>query len=114
MNTPILSNRTYDVSKHLALVVLPALGTLYFALSMIWGFPYGEEVVGSIVALEAFLGLVLGVSSNQYKDSDARFDGVMEVIEDEESKRFVMNYDKDPYDLDQQDTVTFKVQKGDL
>lgn len=62
----ILSNRTYDVLKYFAQVVLPALGTLYFALSQIWGLPYGEEVVGTITAIDTFLGVLLKISSNNY------------------------------------------------
>ncbi|MBQ2396430.1 MAG: phage holin [Bacteroidales bacterium] len=46
--------------------VLPAIGTLYFALAGIWGFPYGEEVVGTIAAVDTFLGVILGISTAQY------------------------------------------------
>lgn len=63
----ILSNRAYDILKYIAQIVLPAIGTLYFALSSIWGLPYGEQIVGTITAVDAFLGALLGVSSVQYK-----------------------------------------------
>lgn len=62
-----LSNTVYDVLKWIALYLLPALGTLYFALAGIWNFPFGEEVVGTITALDTFLGVILGISSSQYK-----------------------------------------------
>lgn len=61
-----LSNKTYDVLKWVAQIVLPALGTLYFALASIWGFPHGEQVVGTITAVDAFLGAVLGLSNSNY------------------------------------------------
>ena len=61
-----MSNRTYDVLKYIAQVVLPALGTLYFALAGIWGFPYGEQIVGTITAIDTFLGVLLRISSNNY------------------------------------------------
>lgn len=61
-----MSNSVYDVLKYLAQVVLPAVATLYFALSQIWGFPYGEEIVGTIAAVDAFLGAILQISSDQY------------------------------------------------
>ena len=61
-----MSNKTYDVLKFIAQVILPALGTLYFALAGIWGFPYGEQVVGTITAVDTFLGVCLGISSAQY------------------------------------------------
>ena len=47
-------------------VVLPALGTLYFALASIWGFPYGEEIVGTITAIDTFMGVLLKISSDNY------------------------------------------------
>ena len=62
----MLDNRIYDILKWIALVVLPALGTLYFALASIWGLPYGQEVVGTITAIDTFLGALLGISSVQY------------------------------------------------
>ena len=62
-----LDNRTYDILKNIAQVILPALGTLYFALSQIWGLPYGEQVVGTITALDAFLGAVLHINTAAYK-----------------------------------------------
>ena len=61
-----MSNQTYDVLKFIAQVFLPALGTLYFALSQIWGLPYGEQIVGTITAIDAFMGALLGISSAQY------------------------------------------------
>lgn len=62
-----LSNKAYDILKWIALYLLPALGTLYFALSQIWGFPYGEEIVGTITAIDAFLGAILGISTVNYR-----------------------------------------------
>lgn len=65
-----MSNKTYDVLKYIAQVVLPALGTLYFALAGIWGFPYGEQIVGTITAVDTFLGVLLRISSNNYYRGD--------------------------------------------
>lgn len=61
-----MSNKTYDILKYIAQIVLPALGTLYFALSSIWGLPYGEQIVGTITAVDAFLGALLGISTAKY------------------------------------------------
>lgn len=61
-----MSNKVYDVLKYIAQIVLPAGGTLYFALASIWGLPYGEEVVGTITAVDAFLGALLMISSANY------------------------------------------------
>lgn len=61
-----LSNKAYDVLKWVAQLVLPAVGTLYAALAGLWGFPYGDEVVGTILAVDTFLGAVLGISTAKY------------------------------------------------
>ena len=61
-----MSNKVYDVLKFIAQILLPALGTLYFALAKIWGFPYAAEIVGTISAVDAFLGALLQISTNQY------------------------------------------------
>ena len=61
-----MSNKTYDILKYVTQIVIPALGTLYFALANIWGFPYGEQIVGTLMAVDTFLGVCLGISSKQY------------------------------------------------
>ena len=64
-----LSNKQYDILKWIAMVFLPAAGTLYGTLSSIWGIPYGSEVVETVLAIDTFLGVILGISSIQYKKS---------------------------------------------
>lgn len=61
-----MSNKLYDILKWIAMVVLPAIATLYFALAGIWGLPYAEEIVGTITAVDTFLGVLLGISAAQY------------------------------------------------
>lgn len=65
----VMSNKVYDILKWIALVLLPAIGTLYFAIAGVWGLPYGEQIVGTISAIDTFLGVVLGISSAKYKSS---------------------------------------------
>lgn len=65
-----MSNKLYDVLKWIAMVFLPAVATLYLALAGIWGFPYGEQVVGTITAINTFLGVCLGISSAQYNKTN--------------------------------------------
>jgi len=62
----IFSNNTYDVLKWIAQILLPALGALYFGLAQIWGFPYGEQIVGTIAVVDTFLGVILGISTSNY------------------------------------------------
>lgn len=65
-----MSDKVYDVLKYIAQIVLPALGTLYFALASIWHLPYGEEVVGTITAIDTFLGALLMISSANYNKKE--------------------------------------------
>lgn len=61
-----MSNKIYNVLKWIAMIVLPALATLYLGLSNVWGLPYGEEVSTTITLVNTFLGTVLMISTNQY------------------------------------------------
>lgn len=61
-----MNDKAYDALKWIAMYLLPALGTLYFALAGIWGLPYGEQIVGTITAVDTFLGVILGISASQY------------------------------------------------
>jgi hypothetical protein len=66
-----MSNKVYDILKWIALTLIPALGTLYFGLSQIWGFPLGEEIVGTLTVADTFLGAILGISNVKYKKTSA-------------------------------------------
>lgn len=61
-----MSNQTYDVLKWIAQILLPAIATLYFALARIWELPLAEQIVGTITAIDAFIGVLLGISSANY------------------------------------------------
>lgn len=62
-----LSNKTYDVLKWVALIVLPGIGFLYGSLADIWSLPYAQQIPETITAVELFLGAVLGISNINYK-----------------------------------------------
>ena len=66
-----MTNKMYDILKWIAQYFLPAVGTLYFALAGIWGLPYGEQVAGTITAVDTFLGVLLGISSAQYNKASS-------------------------------------------
>lgn len=79
-----MSDRTYDILKYIAQIVLPAIGTLYFALASIWGLPYGEQIVGTITAVDAFLGAILRISTIRYENEGWEDVYVGDEEEDEE------------------------------
>lgn len=64
--TKMMNDKLYSILKWTAQVALPAAGTLYFALAGIWGLPYGEQIVGTITAVDTCLGVLLGISTAQY------------------------------------------------
>ena len=64
----MMNDKIYKVMKWIAMYFLPAIGTLYFALAGIWNLPYGEQIVGSITAVDTFLGVILGISTAQYNN----------------------------------------------
>lgn len=76
---PLLTSATYDRLKAFNQFVLPACGTLYAALAIIWGFPHGKEVVGSIAAITIFVGVILGWAANRYNNSNEKYDGLFIV-----------------------------------
>lgn len=68
-----MSNKVYDVLKNIALIVLPAIATLYLTVAQIWGLPFGEQIAATITALDVFLGAVLKISSMNYaKEQEAK------------------------------------------
>lgn len=65
------SNKTYDFLKWVAMYLLPGATALWLALAGIWGLPYGEEIGGTLAAVDTFLGVLLGISTAQYnKDKE--------------------------------------------
>lgn len=65
-----MSNKMYDRLKWIAQFLLPAVGTLYFAIAGIWDLPCVEQIVGTITAVDTFLGVILGISTYQYKKGE--------------------------------------------
>ena|SRR5690349_12829653 len=106
---PIITGKLYDVLKFLALVLFPALGTAYFALAGIWGLPSAQEVVGTIVVVDTFLGTVLQISATKYNNSDAKFDGVVGVTETADKLSYVLNLNDDPATLKDKSEIRLKV-----
>ena len=82
-----LDSKVYDILKWVAQLLLPAAGTLYFALAQIWNLPYGEQILGTITAIDTFLGVILGLSNKNYQG-----EGTLRIDTSKE--------DKDSYLLD--------------
>lgn len=99
------NNKVYDVLKWIAMYLLPALGTLYFALASVWGLPYGEQVLGTISAVDAFLGVVLGISKACYPG-----DGTLVLDPNKEDENTIeLNLDGD---LEDGQKIVLRVERG--
>lgn len=109
----MFSNKFYDVLNWIAKILLPALGVLYAGLGSLWDFPKINEVVGTIAAVDLFLGALLNKAKKAYEASDERFDGEIQVEEDVNGKTTASMVVKgDPYDvLEEKDELVFKVNK---
>lgn len=107
--TPFLSDKVYSKLRIFVEILLPAVSTLYFTLAQIWGFPNPEKVVGSIAAITTFLGLILRSARRSYNKSDAKYDGNMNVVEEDGKTVFSLDLKTDPEMLSQKKDITFKV-----
>lgn len=65
-----MNDKTYDILKWIAMILLPAIATLYFTMANIWGLPYAEQIVGTITGVDTFLGVILGISTSRYNNID--------------------------------------------
>jgi hypothetical protein len=113
MKTPWFSDKVYDVLKYIAQIVLPGLGTLYATVGFIWSLPNPDKVVATIVAVDAFLGLLLQLSQKSYEKSDTKYDGELEIEEPEGGPRmFSLHLYAQPEDLVGKDQIVFKVPRS--
>lgn len=110
----LFTNGLYDKLKYFSLVILPAIGALYFGLGQIWGFPEIEKVVGSIAVLDTFIGVLLKKSTDKYYESGANFDGEAIVQPDDGGTKVTLAADRtleDIVDDPGKHSVEFQIQR---
>lgn len=106
---PLLSDGMYNKIKWTAQYFLPAVGTLYFALATIWGLPAAEQVLGTVTALDIFLGAILGLSKKSYEQSDAKYDGAL-IVDTRDDTKDVYRLEVDTLDdVPNKNEITLKV-----
>ena len=89
--------RTYDRLKFVAQIILPALATLMFALGTAWEFDKTVQVVGTITAIDTFLGFILQLSANAYYKNGSNFDGELKMVTDDSGReKVVFDVESDP------------------
>lgn len=109
----MFSNKVYNVLKYVTQIVLPAIGTFYFALASIWGFPHGEEVVGTLTVIITFLGTTLGISTHRYNKNGIGSDGAIVIDQgDDVSGNAYVQFDKELSDIRGKNEIVLKVVKN--
>ena len=78
-----MSDKVYDVLKFIAQIVLPALATFYLTLAGIWSLPYGEQISGTIMAIDTLLGAILMISSTKYNSNTVSAETINNIKESE-------------------------------
>lgn len=106
----MITGKLYDQLKFLSQILLPALGSLYFGLAGIWGLPAAEQIVGTIILIDTFLGVLLGISQSNYNKA---IENAGELIVEQDGKLlFQLDEDKtDMESLGEKKEVRFKVKK---
>lgn len=110
----LFTNSLYDKLQFIAQVFLPALATFWFAVGGIWGLPNTGEIVGTITAADAMLGLLLRASSKKYYETGANFDGDVIVQPEDGGHKVTLSADRpleDIVDEPGKHSVEFKVQR---
>lgn len=105
-----MSNKLYNYLKFLAQIALPALGTLYITLAALWDLPKPQEVAGTILALDTFLGVLLGLQANAY-NKGVMAGGDMIVIDHGDQATATLDLDHPAEDLLEAKEVRFRVKK---
>lgn len=103
------TNKVYDFLKNLALLYLPAAGSLFYGLAQIWHWHHVDEVTGSVSLVIVFLGAILKMSAKSWNQTD-KYDGTIDVQTTPEGKKiFQLNVGSDLDKLDQKEEIWFKV-----
>lgn len=62
-----MTDKGYNILKWIVQYILPALNTLILALGSIWNWDATVPIAATVAAIDVFLGVILGVSANQYQ-----------------------------------------------
>lgn len=106
-----INNKTYDHLKWVAMIFIPAASTLYFSLANVLGLPYAEQVVGTLAAIDTFIGALLGITTAQY---NKRLDGVLNVTSTPEKDIYRIELENDLESLKHDQTLRIKINRNEV
>ena len=105
-----MNDKVYDILKRLVQIVLPAFGVFYMSIGAAWDLPATNQVSDTIIAVCTFIGVALSLGSRSYNKSDAKYDGALDITQNEDgSKVYSLNLNDDTAVLDKKKNVNFKV-----
>lgn len=108
-----LPGKLYDVLKYVTIIGFPALAAFYGSLGDIWGLPKTTEVVGTILTLQVLLGALLVLNQVGWRNSDARYDGVIDPMSaNAQTSSTALTLSTDEYDAANQKEVVLKVKQA--
>lgn len=101
------TNKVYDKIKWIVAIVIPAIIALYSSLASIWGFPYAEQVIATLAAINVFLGVVMKISTASYQKS---YDGTLHVdtVTDNTTDKYLFEVD-DLDNISDKDHIMLKI-----
>lgn len=67
-----MSSKVYDFLKDCSLIYVGAVGVLYKAIAVIWGLPFGDEILATCTALSTFVGTIIKLDNTRYNNSIPR------------------------------------------
>lgn len=70
----LISNKAYDVLKFIAVLILP-LAELVSSLAAVFGWEWGAAVVAVLAAIHSFIGSIIKITSDAYKNCSGENDG---------------------------------------
>lgn len=103
-----MNNKTYDILKRVALIIIPALATFVNAVGIVWGVPYTNEATATITAFGVFLGAAIGIGSANYEPETH---GNLVVTKHND---VYADFAAEPANLKDGDTIVLKVTKPEV
>lgn len=88
-SSPLFGDQAYDRLKFVAQVVLPAVASLCIGFTELWNLPHGVQIAGTITIVDTFLGMLLGITTAQYRRGITQ--GEIVINEAEETAKLALD-----------------------
>lgn len=65
-----MNEKVYQILAIIGRLIIPAIATLYFSLSQIWGLPLGEQITGTLAAITVFINTILKIEYDRWEQEN--------------------------------------------